>query len=88
MIDAAFDWIVMPIVVLPVPPPAFSWAHGESLEAVQAQFAPFVVMPISPVPPAGPNGEPRRDVSSVTEHARGSCVIWNGCPPIVSVPTR
>ena len=60
----------MPIVVLPVPPPVFSCAQGESLDAVHAQFAPFVVMPISPVPPAGPNGEPRRDVSSVTEHAR------------------
>src|ERR1044071_8526804 len=84
--EAAFDWIVTPIVLLPVPPAVLSWAHGESLDAVHAQFARFVLMPITPVPPVDPNGEPRRDVSNVTEHATPSCVIWNGCPPIVSVP--
>ena len=58
------------------------------LDAVHEQFAPLAVTPTVPLPPVVPYGLPSDTVLSVTLHASGSCVIWNGCPPITIVPER
>jgi hypothetical protein len=85
---AAFEMMVTPIVALPVPDVGDSMAHGTLLDAVHEQFAPLAAMPIDPVPPLAPYGEPRAEVSTVTLHASGSCVMTNGCPPMVRAPVR
>jgi hypothetical protein len=87
-VDAAFDEIVTPIAPLPVPDGGVTDAHETSLDAVHEQLGPLVVTPIVPVVPPDPNGVPSPVVLMVTLQGSASCVIWNTCPPIVSVPVR
>src|SRR5262245_24616868 len=88
VVDAAFDCTVTPIVPLPELDVGATVTQAALLDAVHAQFDPFAVMPICPTPPVDPYGDPSSDVSIVRLHASASCVTWNGCPPIVTVPTR
>jgi hypothetical protein len=87
-VESAFDETPTVSVALPVPVNGATDAHAASLKALHEQFGPFAVTPIVPDASAGPNGLPRPVVFSVTLHASGSWVIWNGCPPMVSVPVR
>src|SRR5258706_3242934 len=75
-------------VPFPVPDDGVTDAHESLLDAVHEQFEPFMVMPIEPTPTAGPDGLPSPVVSTVALQASGSCVIWNGCPPITSPADR
>ena len=88
MVDAAFERIDAVIVALPVPDPGVTAVHATLLDAAHEQFGPFVVTPITPVAAPDPNGLPSPVVFSVTLHGSGSCVIWNGCPPMISAPVR
>src|SRR5262249_19521785 len=86
--EAALGEIVTPIVALPLPVVGASAAHGALLDAVHEQFEPFAETAIVPVPLPDAYGDPSVLVSTVTLQASASCVITNGCPPIVNVPLR
>jgi hypothetical protein len=87
-VEDAFDDTSTLSVALPVPATGATDAHVASLEALHEQFGPLAVTTIVPPDAAVPKGLPSPVVSNVTLHGRGSCVIWKGCPPIVSVPDR